>query len=120
MAYDVDASALAKINRVNTAATTLPAGTRLMLPGHGGDAAVAAAVSIANVAAAKTPETPAIAAAAGEGTCTVRPGDTLWVIAQRYGLRMEDLLHWNRLSRNATLRLGQKLVLSAPDREAAR
>ena len=115
MAYDVDASALAKVNRVGTASTTLPAGTRLMLPGRASDVPAVAA-QIVTVAAAKTPEPAPAATEPGAGTCTVRAGDTLWVIAQRYGVRMEDLVHWNRLSRNATLRLGQKLVLNAPER----
>jgi membrane-bound lytic murein transglycosylase D len=126
MAYDVDASALAQINRVGAAATTLPAGTRLMLPGRGSDAAVfAVAASVASVTATsatatRSPSPAPIAVAAGEGTCTVHAGDTLSQIAQRYGVRMDDLVHWNRLTRNATLRLGQKLMLSAPDGEAAR
>ena len=118
MAYDVDAVALGQINHVG-AATTLPAGTKLMVPGRGIDAPSVAGIAVASVseAAAKS-STRAVVAAGKEGTCTVRSGDTLWDIANRYGVRMEDLLHWNRLSRNATLRLGQKLLLSAPDREA--
>jgi membrane-bound lytic murein transglycosylase D len=51
---------------------------------------------------------------AGTGTCMVRAGDTLWEIAKRYGVRIEDLLQWNRLPHNATLRLGQRLLLSQP------
>ncbi len=121
MAYDVDATALARVNRVDAASRTLPAGTRLMLPGRGGEASPAvASVAPATVSVAAKTSDATRTQAAGEGTCTVRPGDTLWDIAQRYGVRMEDLLHWNRLSRNATLRLGQKLMLSAPEREAMR
>lgn len=110
MAYDVDATALATINRIG-ASKTLPAGTRLMVPGRSGETTIAAAVVVSEAAPVKTsiPTTPV-----AKDTCTVRPGDTLWDIANRYGVRMEDLLHWNRLSRNATLRLGQKLMVSAP------
>jgi membrane-bound lytic murein transglycosylase D len=117
-AYGVDAAALAKINRVGTTAATLPSGTHLMLPGRSTEAA--AVVAVTPVAAepiavaTKVPSSTVVK----DGTCTVRSGDTLWNIANRYGVRMEDLLHWNRLSRDATLRLGQKLVLNAPDREA--
>lgn len=114
MAYDVDAAALAQINRVGTAAATLPAGTRLMLPARGDETVPASSATVIAKAAAPAKST----TSAADGTCTVRPGDTLWDIANRYGVRMEDLLHWNRLSRNATLRLGQTLVLSAPEREA--
>lgn len=116
LAYDVDATALAQINRVGATGATLPAGTRLMLPGRDSEAPVVAATAPeANpIQAGKSASS---TASASEGTCTVRSGDTLWHIANRYGVRMEDLLHWNRLSRNATLRLGQKLVLHG--REAA-
>ncbi|MFT3792925.1 MAG: transglycosylase SLT domain-containing protein [Rudaea sp.] len=107
MAYDVDAVALAQINRVPAATATLPAGTRLMLPARGEESAPAPVATA----------TPASTAGAGS-TCTVRAGDTLWDIANRYGVRMEDLLHWNRMSRNATLRLGQRIVLSAPALDA--
>jgi membrane-bound lytic murein transglycosylase D len=122
MAYDVDAAALAQINRIDKT-TTLPAGTRLMLPDRGDDAHAAAATAAASVATTantamvkttSAPESATSTTSSHSGTCTVRAGDTLWDIANRYGVRMEDLLHWNRLSRSATLRLGQKLVLSAP------
>jgi len=121
MAYDVDAAALAQVNRIGATATTLPSGTRLMLPGRGIESPfIAAATPVAAARqAAVAIQTASPAAAAKEGTCTVRSGDTLWDIANRYGVRMEDLLHWNRLSRNATLRLGQKLVLNAQLPEAA-
>lgn len=119
MAYDVDATALAQINRVSAPTTTLPAGTRLMLPARGDEAVPTMAVATsAQAAPARSVASPAQNDA--DGTCTVRAGDTLWDIANRYGVHMEDLLHWNRLSRNATLRLGQKLMLSGPEREAMR
>ncbi|MBS0584439.1 MAG: LysM peptidoglycan-binding domain-containing protein [Proteobacteria bacterium] len=121
LAYDVDAAALAQINHIGATGTTLPAGTRLTLPGRGSEVPAVAALAppAATNAAAASKSAPSTASAT-EDTCTVRSGDTLWQIANRYGVRMEDLLHWNRLSRNTTLRLGQKLVLNAPAREAAK
>jgi len=44
----------------------------------------------------------------------VHAGDTLWDIARRYGLHVDDLLRWNGLPRNARLHLGQQLLLTAP------
>ena len=41
----------------------------------------------------------------------VRKGDTLWGIARQYKVKIEQLLQWNQLSRNQTLRLNQSLVL---------
>jgi membrane-bound lytic murein transglycosylase D len=107
MAYDLDARALASINGVDAAAN-LPAGRQLLLPGHGGNDTV--------VAVDPAPATPsaALATTGKNAGCTVRSGDTLWNIAKRYGVRIDDLLQWNRLPRNATLRLGQRLQVSEP------
>jgi membrane-bound lytic murein transglycosylase D len=112
MAYDLDARALAAINGIDATAT-LPAGTQLLLPGHGGNAAVAVTEPVIALAATATGT-----ATTTDSTCTVHPGDTLWNIARRYGVRIEDLLHWNRLPRDATLRLGQRILLTEPGAES--
>lgn len=39
----------------------------------------------------------------------VRPGDTLGVIAERFGLRLESLLRWNQLRGSDTIYPGQEL-----------
>ncbi len=39
----------------------------------------------------------------------VRRGESLWTIAQRYGVRVGDLASWNGLGRSATIYPGQKL-----------
>lgn len=41
----------------------------------------------------------------------VAPGENPSTIANRYGVRTNDLLEWNRLSRNSLLRVGQTLVI---------
>jgi LysM repeat protein len=45
------------------------------------------------------------------GEHRVRAGDTLTKIAQHYGVRVQNLAAANRISMNATLRLGQVLVI---------
>jgi LysM repeat protein len=45
------------------------------------------------------------------GEHRVRAGDTLTKIAQHYGVRVQNLAAANRISTNATLRLGQILVI---------
>ncbi|MFQ5693058.1 MAG: LysM peptidoglycan-binding domain-containing protein, partial [Nitrospinota bacterium] len=45
----------------------------------------------------------------------VRSGDTLWEISLRYGVRLKDLLAWNRLPRDARIRPGDTIRLS-PDK----
>ncbi|MCC5862876.1 MAG: LysM peptidoglycan-binding domain-containing protein [Gammaproteobacteria bacterium] len=42
---------------------------------------------------------------------TVRQGDSLWRIANRFAVSVDELLEWNALSREAVLRPGQRLVL---------
>lgn len=52
------------------------------------------------------------------GSYTVRSGDTLWAIARRYGVRVEDLAATNGLGVQSVLRIGTELkVPSAPAEE---
>jgi len=44
----------------------------------------------------------------------VQKGESLSVIAQKYGLRVADLRVWNRLDDKSTIRVGQKLRLTPP------
>ncbi|HET8926634.1 MAG TPA: LysM peptidoglycan-binding domain-containing protein [Microbacterium sp.] len=46
-------------------------------------------------------------------SCTVRKGDTVWAISQRYGLRVADVLAWNGL-RSSVIHPGQVLTLRPP------
>ena len=48
----------------------------------------------------------------------VRSGDSLWEIAERFGLRVADILSWNDISADRVLRPGQrlKLVVNITDR----
>ncbi|MBC9783948.1 peptidoglycan-binding protein [Heliobacterium chlorum] len=48
----------------------------------------------------------------------VRPGDTLYTIAQRYGLTMEQILELNPLPDPNSLQVGQNLWLPVPSRES--
>ncbi|MFN0062379.1 MAG: LysM peptidoglycan-binding domain-containing protein [Myxococcaceae bacterium] len=42
------------------------------------------------------------------------PGDTLWSVAQRYNVPLEDLKRWNRIAHPRALQAGQELRLVAP------
>ncbi|HAZ61464.1 MAG TPA: lytic transglycosylase, partial [Gammaproteobacteria bacterium] len=46
----------------------------------------------------------------------VRAGDSLWTIARRFDVRVEDLQLWNGIGRKSQLTVGQSLVVAAPDR----
>lgn len=41
----------------------------------------------------------------------VRPGESLWVIARRYGVNMGDLQRWNQLGTGHLIRPGQRLTI---------
>jgi peptidoglycan lytic transglycosylase D len=107
MLGNVDATALAAVNG-HAADESLPPGTRLLLPGHADDTdtAVAYPAPVDDDTYVIPPE-----------SLVVHAGDTLWQIAHRYGLHVDDLLRWNGLTRNARLRLGQHLLLSEPDEQ---
>jgi len=46
-------------------------------------------------------------------TYTVRPGDSLWKIATRFGVSEKELRVWNRLGWSNLIRPGQTLIVSA-------
>lgn len=57
-----------------------------------------------------TPAKPRIEAAPRRpSTYTVRPGDTLYAIAIKYAVDLEDLLRWNKLHAKSVLQPGNKL-----------
>lgn len=99
---DMDASALAAINDVDADAP-LPPGTRLLLPGR-----ALLDSTVVDVVPAPPPRI------TSGGSLVVRPGDTLWSIARANGVSLDNLVRWNGLNRSATLHLGQRLRLSAP------
>lgn len=53
------------------------------------------------------------APAAGKATHTVAKGDSLWSIARKYGISVDELAAANQLAKSATLRLGQQLTVPA-------
>jgi LysM repeat protein len=46
------------------------------------------------------------------GSHTVVAGDTLSGIAKKYGLRLDDLVKWNKIENPALIKVGQKIELS--------
>lgn len=47
-------------------------------------------------------------------THKVSSGDTLWAIAARYGLSLQELLDFNQLSESTLLQVGEELVIRPP------
>jgi len=60
-----------------------------------------------------------------KATHSVAKGDSLWSIAKKYGITVDELAAANQLAKSATLRLGQQLTVpakaaaAAPDTDAA-
>lgn len=53
----------------------------------------------------------------GSGTYTVRPGDTLYSIARRFGIDHRDLARWNDLGDGTLIYPGQRLSIRAREQK---
>jgi membrane-bound lytic murein transglycosylase D len=62
---------------------------------------------------------PAAAARPASGRHTVKWGESLWTISQRYGVKVGDLREWNDLLEEDVLKAGQRLVVVKPTPAAA-
>ena len=107
--YDLTVNYIADLNGLERTAG-VRVGQRLKLTG---DAPTKANNSSAN-AKAKEDSVP--------DTYTVKSGDTLTSIANRYALQLEDVAALNNLSRDSNVRIGQKLKLTGdlPKTESAK
>jgi len=85
-------------------------------------------VVLTTPAATPKPTAPAIPAAAralatdaqGNRVYVVRPGQTLFSIAQRYGVATAELIRLNRLPAAGTVRAGQQLIMVPADASATK
>ena len=104
-AHGIDADALRTVNA--TSGDALRAGTRLLVPGHVDDRHAPATIAKMEELIERS------------SLHVVHAGDTLWTIAHHAGVRLADLLSWNGLRGDATLHLGQRLRLHAPESVSA-
>ncbi len=102
--YGVNVRQLAQWNGM-APGDTLRTGRTLVIWQQGADAGTPAPAAPAQATA------PSEAARVRNLTYTVRRGDSLWRIASRFSVSVDDLLAWNELLRNAVLRPGQRLTL---------
>jgi len=92
--YGVSVAALRKSN--NLRGTNIRAGRDLLVPIRSGGVLLASADSDSKTS---------------QLTHTVRRGDTLWSIARRYKVNLQELLAWNNISRDQILKLNQSLLV---------
>ena len=107
--YGTSVKALKDTNGLNS--NRIFAGTHLTIPVALGLPEVA----LADSAARGGRSVPEIASFAGEGSAStvhrVRSGDSLWLIARRHGVGVEQLAAWNGLSVESVLMPGQRLTV---------
>lgn len=59
-------------------------------------------------------DAPQVAVSESPQYYVVQPGDTIWGISRRFGVAPEDVLRWNRLQSDASLRPGDLVLVQAP------
>ncbi|MGO9829463.1 MAG: LysM peptidoglycan-binding domain-containing protein [Myxococcaceae bacterium] len=83
-------------------------------PATEGAQSVALLGSPAVAATPAAPPLPPAAVGPRPTTHQLAAGETLWSVAQRYGLSVDDLKRWNRITQAKSLRAGTQLSLVAP------
>jgi membrane-bound lytic murein transglycosylase D len=116
--YSVALSELQRTNHIRSA-RHLPVGKRLIVPGRG--SAAPASLSSEDGAPGESKRTPNVSRQTEGGESRiyrVRRGDSLSAIAQRAGVSVADLQHWNNLRDREHIRVGQSLHIQAPTRSS--
>jgi membrane-bound lytic murein transglycosylase D len=107
--YGTSVSAIQQTNRLRSA-NRLSIGQRLRIPR--GPIRVASRTTQPRASGGpSTRSSPAAEGTNGTLTYRVRSGDTIWEIAQRHGVAMNDLLEWNSLTRRSVIKPGDRLVI---------
>jgi len=109
--YGTSVSAIQQTNRLRSA-NILSIGQRLRIP-RGTAIRVAAAAPRAAPAGGPSSVGGSGSSTPPSSTTTyrVRAGDSIWAIAQRYRVSMNDLLEWNSLTRRSVIKPGDRLII---------
>lgn len=110
-AAGVEVSALLSANGLSGTSTILP-GQRLAIPTGGAAASVGTATSVGSATRQATKAARTGAADTGGTTVTVRPGDSLWTIASRYGVSVTSLAKANRIDLDHAIKPGDRLTVA--------
>ncbi|MCY1020797.1 LysM peptidoglycan-binding domain-containing protein [Pyxidicoccus sp. MSG2] len=106
--FNVSVDDLKKWNNLTRRNPTLQVGSLLYVWPEG-TAATAQVQERSGTVVAKT-----VAAKAAGRTHALAEGETLWSVAQRYGVSVEDIMRWNNIKDHRTIPTGKLLNLSAP------
>ncbi len=103
--FKVSADAIKKANNMQN--STIIAGKKIIIPGMT-SAQIGAAAPMAKSASTQS-------TAPKGGSYTVQSGDSLSVIANRFGVTVANLMTWNNMSDAKKLRAGQSLIVKDPN-----
>jgi murein DD-endopeptidase MepM/ murein hydrolase activator NlpD len=117
--HGVPASVIIQANNIAPPATIYP-GQRLVIPRYNASTVAAAAAPATRPPASTSTPTPAPAAAATSGVHVVAAGDTLSKIARHYHKPVSEIIKANNIQANATLNVGDRLVIPGAAAPAAK
>jgi murein DD-endopeptidase MepM/ murein hydrolase activator NlpD len=119
--HGVPASVIIQANNIAPPATIYP-GQRLVIPRYSASPVAAAATPAARPPVSTPAPAPAAAASAapGSGVHVVAAGDTLSKIARHYHKPVSEIIKANNIQANATLNVGDRLVIPGAAAPAAK
>lgn len=109
--YDVSVAGIMQSNKLKS--NTIHPGKVLLIPASAVRNALVGGAAPARLAVVKNNKAPT-SSGNSKFTHRVRSGDTLWDIAQRYGVKVAQISQWNQLNHANTLQLGQELTIYKP------
>lgn len=107
--FNVSVDELKKWNNLGRRTPTLQVGSLLYVWPDGDPAGAQVQERSGTVVAKHT-----VAAKPGGRVHTLAEGETLWSVAQRYGVSVDDIVRWNKIKDLRTIPVGKQLNLSAP------
>ncbi|MFP2910378.1 LysM peptidoglycan-binding domain-containing protein [Pyxidicoccus sp. 3LFB2] len=107
--FNVSVDELKKWNNLGRRTPTLQVGSLLHVWPDGDPAGAQVQERAGTVVAKHT-----VAAKPGGKVHPLAEGETLWSVAQRYGVSVEDIMRWNNIKDHRTIPVGKLLNLSAP------
>ncbi|WP_164010122.1 LysM peptidoglycan-binding domain-containing protein [Pyxidicoccus trucidator] len=108
--FNVSVDELKKWNNLGRRTPTLQVGSLLHVWPDGDPAGAQVQERAGTVVAKHT----VVAAKPGGKVHPLAEGETLWSVAQRYGVTVEDIMRWNNIKDHRTIPVGKVLNLSAP------